>query len=59
MMLIDACAGGYLNNIPNRRPSRPQQQVGVGWKTNWTQIVPGRRHILIAEPQGYVKPKSK
>ena len=39
---LDACAGGYLNNIPNRRPSRPQQQVGVGWKTNWTQIVPGR-----------------
>ena len=56
---LDACAGGYLNNIPNRRPSRPQQQVGVGWKTNWTQIVPGRRHILITEPQGYVKPKSK
>ena len=53
---LDACAGGYLNNIPNRRPSQPQQQVGRNWRTNWTQIVPGRRHILIAEPEGYVKP---
>ena len=53
---LDACAGGYLNNIPNRRPSRPQQRVGIEWATNWRQIVPGRRHILIAEPEGYVKP---
>jgi len=52
---LDACAGSYLGNIPNRRLSQPQQQVGRNWAINWKQIVPGRRHILIAEPEGYVK----
>ena len=30
---LDACAGGYIYNIPFRRPSEPQRQVGRGWKT--------------------------
>ncbi len=47
---LDACAGGYIHNIPFRRPSEPQRQVGRGWKTRWKQIEPGRWHILI--PKG-------
>lgn len=51
---LDACAGGYLNNIPYRRPSQSQQQIGRQWGThinNWTQIIPGRRHVLIPKPE--------
>lgn len=51
---LDACAGGYLNNIPYKRPSEPQRQAGRNWGTtrnNWKQIIPGRLHILIPEPE--------
>ena len=45
---LDACAGGYIYNIPYRRPSKPQQMIGSDWSRNWTQIIPGRKHILEA-----------
>lgn len=51
---LDASAGGYLNNIPYRRPSESQRQVGRNWgggRQNWRKIIPGRRHTLIAEPE--------
>ena len=59
---LDSCAGGYIYNIPYKRPSEPQRQVGRNWggrKNNWKKIVPGKRHILIPENEGYVPPKPK
>lgn len=51
-----------IYNIPYKRPSEPQRQVGRNWggrKNNWKKIVPGKRHILIPENEGYVPPKPK